>query len=78
MRFVAIMGGGDWTDASVEHLAVPDGMKLEEMKALYDVWYRDEYHKAPQPPFMTFPEYLKQQGARSTTDEEVEEFWEGP
>lgn len=74
------MSGGDWNDASVDHLAVPDDMDLAGMKALYDVWYRDEFapaQKAGTPiDFVTFPQYLQQQGARPTTDTEIEEFWD--
>ena len=42
MRLVAIMGGGDWYDASVEHLEIPDDMNLDEMKAARDKWYKNE------------------------------------
>jgi hypothetical protein len=78
MRIVAILGGGDWADASVDHLVIPEGMKLAEMKAIYDDWYQSEYlpMRPDQPKFISFTEYLKQQGARSTTSEEVEEFQE--
>lgn len=46
MRHVAIEGGGDWADASVTYLLVPDGVDVEAEKALYHDWLRREYHPA--------------------------------
>ena len=79
---VAIMGGGDWNDAYVCHIVVPDGTDLDSEKRLYEEWYKTEYcgaGKASRIPFMTFPEWLKSRGSRDTSDSEVVEFWEdGP
>lgn len=85
MRLVAILGGGDWADASVDHMALPDGMDPEAMRAKYEDWYRNSYCAGPsdpnrgllQPPscrYMTFPEFLISRGARYTTEAELEVY----
>ena len=73
-RIVAILGGGDWVDASVEHLVIPDGMDLEKEKAAYDKWYRDEYYPGKSE-YVNFAGWLRQRGARDTTKDEILEFW---
>lgn len=42
-RLVAILSGGDWTDAGVYHLRIPDSMDLKEEKQQYDHWYQTVY-----------------------------------
>lgn len=39
----AILSGGDWADASVEHLLIPDGTNLDQERANREVWYQEEY-----------------------------------
>ena len=79
-KLVAIMGGGDWTDASVFHLVIPVGVNLEEEKAKRGKWYREEYCPAlranQRPIYSTFSEWLiKNCGAKKATAE-IEEFWD--
>lgn len=87
MRFVAILGGCDWNDASVDHLAIPDGMELEAMRSDYNDWYRTEYCPAINDPnrdrrqplpvrYMTFPEFLISRGARYAMQDEIEVYGE--
>ena len=38
-RIIAIYGGGDWADASVEHIEASDGLDLRQEQDLYDEWY---------------------------------------
>lgn len=75
-RIVAILGGG-WADASVHHLEIPYGMELEGMKGKYKDWYNKMYIPELQAKekcrFISFPEFLVDQGA---TEADVEEFWE--
>ena len=82
VKFVAIMSGGDWADASVEHLVAPRDMGLVELKKKYDIWYSNVWMPAlnnEEPmEFMNFSQYLIQNGARKTTDDELEEFWDTP
>jgi hypothetical protein len=78
-RQVAILSGGDWYDASVEHLTIPDDMDLKDQKAAYDQWYRNEYCPSGTPggphalqlQYLTFVDWLRRSGA---TDGTVEEF----
>lgn len=79
-RIVAIMGGGDWYDASVEHLIVPAEVNLQTEKDAYDKWYRDVYsgarNRGEEVLYITFAQWLKELGSRDTIETEVEEFWE--
>lgn len=79
-RIVAIMGGGDWYDASVEHLVVPSGMDLNAEHRAYREWYHREYCTAQRAgnkmAYLGFSEWLIKQGAHRTADDEVLEFWE--
>lgn len=76
------MGGGDWSDASVNHLILLKDINLEDEKKLRDEWYEKEYLPAlrsdKNPEYYTFPEWLVKKGlARETTEDEVSEFYEG-
>jgi hypothetical protein len=77
MTLIAIMSGGDWADASVDHLVLPTGMDIELKRIEYEEWYRTEYHKGGIA-YKSFPQFLEQQGARAPTEEELTIFWERP
>jgi len=72
-KTVAIMGGGDWADASVDHLVIPSDMDIDQA---YNDYYTDICR--PNARWVSFVEWLMQHGARDTTDDEVLEFWERP
>lgn len=78
-RIVAIRSGGDWNDASCDHVAVPAGLDLNAEHECYRRWYENEYcsqlHLAGgRVPYMTFVEWLKTRcGAE---DAKIEEFGE--
>jgi len=80
-KIVAIMDGGDWYDASVEHLIVPDGVNLGAEARKWRRWYRDIYcphlrQGGSTSEFMSFSGWLTSKcGARETEGEEVIEFW---
>ena len=77
MPIVAIMGGGDWHDASVTHLVAPDGMDISAEKVAYGAWYSKVFCANRQGvKYMSFSEWLVSHGARPTSDSEVLEFWE--
>ena len=59
-RLVAIEGGGDWADASVDYLIVPDGVDIEEEKVKRRKWYRDVYC----PAYRVFREHCHDQTYR--------------
>lgn len=75
-KLIAILGGGDWNDASVEHIVLDTDTPLEELKKDWDKWYEKTYlplfHKNKQPKFQTFGEWLVALGyASEATDEDV-------
>lgn len=85
MKLIAILGGGDWNDASVDLMALPDGMNLETEKNEWLKWRqkwreeRDEWYKNPvgkPSDYVTLSEWLERKGAREATEDEVEEVWE--
>lgn len=49
MRQVAILGGCDWADASIDHLSVPDELDLNEACATHREWVRDVYGQSYRP-----------------------------
>ncbi len=64
-RIVNVLGGGDWTDASVDCLSVPLTMDLD---AEARIW-RDEGHRQHR----TFAQYLALRGCEEADVEVVEE-----
>jgi len=74
-RIVAILGGGDWYDASVDHLVVPAGLDIEAEHKKYNAWYR-EFRAGKFSKYINFTKWLEMHaGARPTTEEEVEEYF---
>lgn len=74
-RVVAIRSGGDWADASCEHLILPLHLDLADEYRNYSRWYEEEYRSSypKKVAYMTFTEWLKKRGA---TDAPIEEFGE--
>ena len=74
MKIWAILGGGDWFDASVDHLILPEGIDIEKEYEKHQDWYNNEYC----PPaikkieYMDFTDWLKRLGAREPTKDELE------
>ncbi len=86
-RLVAVLGGGDWADASVDHLVIPVGVDLEAAKQAYQQWYREVYctqpnmyvHAGVPDPdrieYLTFTAWLQtHHGAREATESDIEVF----
>ena len=76
-KIYAICSGGDWADASVDHLVIPEGIDMEKEawkcnKYRVEIFYKDRSKK-----YYTFVNWLIEKcGARKTTEDELEEFWE--
>jgi hypothetical protein len=68
VKQVAIMSGGDWTDAGITHLALPVSVKLACAEKEYDEWRRSHS-------YMSFPNWLRK--FKEAVDSSVEEYWEG-
>lgn len=81
-KIVAIMGGGDWYDATVEHLVIPKSLDLEHEYKLYRKWYKECYCKKYESEtvasgeYMTFFQWLMKKGAEKPSEEDLVEFWD--
>ncbi len=75
MKIWAIMGGGDWADASVEHLILPDGIDIEAEHKNHLWWYYNEYFPEMKN-YLNFTDWLKKLGAKEPTRDELECFEE--
>lgn len=79
-KITAIHGGGDWYDASVDYLVVPEGTDLDEENEKYQKWYREVYcsearSRLPSIQYMTFGQWLRENcNARDTNEDELEIF----
>lgn len=78
-KIVAVLGGGDWFDASVDHLILLGEVDLYKEKIRWLEWYNKEYAvelmAGKKPDYYTFIEMLIKQGlARRCTKDEVVEF----
>ena len=76
-RYVAIMSGGDWYDASCEHLSIPKGMDLKKEHNEHNEWYRGYCEKMEagiKPKYYDFTEWLIKRGAKKA--KEIEEFFD--
>lgn len=81
-KILAIYGGCDWYDASVEHLVIPNGTEIDvkEEKAKYDRWYEEIYcnrASSADVKYITFSEWLvRETKVRKATEEDIIEFRE--
>jgi len=76
MKITAIHGGGDWYDASVDYLVLPEGLDIQAEHLKWRNWIATEYYlNQPSLKYKSFPDWLIEQGARHTTQEELVIFW---
>jgi hypothetical protein len=72
----AILGGGDWADASVNFVVLADGKTIEELHGQYREWYKT--YECGQDRFYTFKEWLmKFAGAVEPTDDQLQIYEDG-
>lgn len=79
LTITAIHGGGDWADASVEYLILPDGMNIDDEAIAHKNWYKNIYcpaRKSGEVEYVNLCEWLKRKGARTTTDDELYVFYD--
>ncbi len=81
MRLFAIMGGGDWADASVDHVLIPEGMDLDAEKLAHDEWYRRVYvpglnGEIPKVEYLSLVGWLLTRGATKPGEDVIKEYWE--
>lgn len=73
----AICSGGDWNDASVAHLILPDEMDIEKERKEHKQKLRECHRLKTQESWPGyFVEYLISKGAVVPTDNQLEEYWE--
>ncbi len=68
-RIIVVVGGGDWNDASCDHLSVPDGLDLVKVRKEYIRLYqsaRDDRVRR----WISFVEFLRQQPGVTEADVE--------
>ena len=67
MKVLALKDGGDWADASVDFVVLPEGVDIMSELEIYlaTVRYGNDW--------IRFPEWLRERGARYPSDDELEE-----
>jgi hypothetical protein len=75
-RMCAVLSGGDWTDASVQHVLVTGDVNIDREKEKWRSWYTGEYCKAlsrgEKPRYLTLTDWLVERcGGRYATDSEL-------
>jgi hypothetical protein len=76
-KLVAILSGGDWTDASVDHINIPSDCDLNKSLVEYNKWYRNIYVEIGGIEYLTFTDWLvKNKNAKYATSNEIETFEE--
>jgi len=80
-KVLAIFSGGDWYDASCDHLILLKDIDLTKEEENHTNWYKTEYlprlKKGLSPVYYTFTEWLIKKGfARKVKENELQEYWE--
>lgn len=79
-KIIAICSGGDWADASVEHLILPKGVSLDEEYADYQDWYQNEFMvrrcNGENVEYMSLVDWLRKHGATEPPDDKLEIIFE--
>lgn len=76
-RLLAVLDGGDWADASVTHVVVPQDVNVEEEQKKHREWYENEYRgNSKTMKYLSFDEWLIERcGGRAAEETDVEEVW---
>lgn len=75
MKTVALLGGGDWNDASVEILDIPDDMDIDEVRKEWQEWYNTVYrpsHSRDKVEYKDLIDLMIEKGAKISNIEKVE------
>lgn len=78
-KMIAIKGGGEWNDASVDHIVGPLDLNLENANKEYRKWYEEIYlpTRTAKTQYLDFASWLiKNKKCRYVTENELEIFWE--
>jgi hypothetical protein len=75
-RLIALIGGGDWADASIEHLVIPVNLDIEVEKKKYREYLKEYRRLAQTPdriPWRGFGVWLVENcSARPATENDIE------
>ena len=75
---LAIIGGGDWYDASFDLLNLPDDVDLRTVEDEYKQWKKENWspgnYIGHEGKYINFPEWLRV--FKGATDSDVIEYWE--
>ncbi len=81
-KLIAILGGGDWADAYVEHLIVPHNLDMKTEFEEYRKWYRNIYcvevdrckreGERQKIEYLTYPQWLINRGAKKPNETDIE------
>ena len=81
-KIIAIMGGGDWVDASVNHIVPLGDFSMEELEIKYKNWYNTIYLPTVKEVkntlnYKSIDEWLIENNfARRPNEDELEEYWD--
>ena len=76
-KLVAILGGGDWADASVDFLMLPDDINLEDAKRAWREWYKTYDPYAKSCIYISFVEFVKKNySATEPDDTQLTVYWD--
>ncbi len=77
-KITAILSGGDWNDAGVDHVELPANCDVSAAHTDYKRWYKEVYHDiSNNVEHQTFIEWLKNyHSAKDPAEGDVEMFWE--
>jgi len=74
-RIYAILGGGDWADASVDHVVLDKDVDLEKMAREWHDWYQRIYIPALRAgeslAYLDLADWLLENGGRETDVDEL-------
>ena len=76
MRDIAICGGGDWFDASVDMIRLPEHVDIEQANKEYRKWLKEVYWPRGNQKikFVTFVQWLRDE--YDAEDSDIEEYFE--
>lgn len=76
MKLIALMGGDDWYDASVDLMAIPDDLDLKAEEIAYLEWRNEWQKNVNYNTYISFPNWLKKKGSRDALPTEIVAIWE--
>lgn len=77
MKIFALCSGGDWADASVHHVILPDGVTIVSVQDAHRMYERGRHRTGQQDPYLSLAEFIVQKmGGTIPTADQLEEVWD--